>query len=106
MSSQTALITGVTGPDGAYLARSLLAKGYVVHGLKRRSSSVNTERVDELYVDPHEGETTFFLHNGDLTNSTNLIRIIQETQPDEINNLETPMRSAPCGSLMPSASCG
>ena len=87
MSQKTALITGVTGQDGAYLARSLLAKGYVVHGIKRRSSSFNTERVDELYVDPHESETAFFLHYGDLTDSTNLIRIIQETQPDEIYNL-------------------
>jgi GDPmannose 4,6-dehydratase len=87
MSRKTALITGVTGQDGAYLARSLLDKGYVVHGLKRRSSSFNTERVDALYVDPHECETAFFLHYGDLTDSTNLIRIIQETQPDEIYNL-------------------
>lgn len=87
MSTKTALITGVTGQDGAYLARSLLAKGYVVHGLKRRSSSFNTARVDELYLDPHEGQTSFFLHYGDLTDSTNLIRIIQETQPDEIYNL-------------------
>ena len=87
MSRKIALITGVTGQDGAYLARSLLKKGYVVHGLKRRSSSFNTERVDELYLDPHESETTFFLHYGDLTDSTNIIRIIQETQPDEIYNL-------------------
>jgi GDPmannose 4,6-dehydratase len=87
MSRKTALITGVTGQDGAYLARSLLEKGYLVHGLKRRSSSFNTERVDALYLDPHERETTFFLHYGDLTDSTNLIRIIQETQPDEIYNL-------------------
>lgn len=87
MSRKTALITGVTGQDGAYLARSLLEKGYVVHGIKRRSSSFNTERIDGLYVDPHESETAFFLHYGDLTDSTNLIRIIQETQPDEIYNL-------------------
>ncbi|HMY58311.1 MAG TPA: GDP-mannose 4,6-dehydratase, partial [Pseudomonadota bacterium] len=87
MSRKVALITGVTGQDGAYLARFLLGKGYIVHGLKRRSSSFNTERVDDLYVDPHEGETSFFLHYGDLTDATNLIRIIQETQPDEIYNL-------------------
>jgi GDPmannose 4,6-dehydratase len=87
MERKTALITGVTGQDGAYLARLLLQKGYVVHGLKRRSSSFNTERVDDLYIDPHERETSFFLHYGDLTDATNLIRIIQETQPDEIYNL-------------------
>ena len=87
MSRRVALITGVTGQDGAYLSRLLLGKGYVVHGIKRRSSSLNTERVDDLYVDPHEAETSFFLHYGDLTDSTNLIRIIQETQPDEIYNL-------------------
>ena len=81
-----ALITGITGQDGAYLARSLLEKGYEVHGVKRRSSSFNTERIDDLYVDPHE-KTSFFLHYGDLTDSTNLIRIIQEVQPDEIYNL-------------------
>ncbi len=82
-----ALITGVTGQDGAYLARLLLAKGYEVHGVKRRSSSFNTQRVDEIYVDPHEGPTRFFMHYGDMTDSTNLIRIIQETNPDEIYNL-------------------
>lgn len=87
MSHKVALITGVTGQDGAYLARLLLGKGYVVHGLKRRSSSFNTERVDDLYVDPHEQPTNFRLHYGDLTDATNLIRIIQETQPDEIYNL-------------------
>ncbi|MBL9005523.1 MAG: GDP-mannose 4,6-dehydratase [Myxococcales bacterium] len=87
MSHKVALITGVTGQDGAYLARLLLDKGYVVHGLKRRSSSFNTERVDDLYVDPHERPTNFRLHYGDLTDATNLIRIIQETQPDEIYNL-------------------
>ncbi|MEZ5997556.1 MAG: GDP-mannose 4,6-dehydratase [Hyphomonas sp.] len=88
MSSQkTALITGATGQDGAYLARLLLDKGYVVHGVKRRSSSFNTERLDELYRDPHEHQTRFFLHYGDLTDSTNLIRLVQETQPDEIYNL-------------------
>src|SRR6201992_911844 len=85
---KVAFITGATGQDGAYLAELLLAKGYVVHGVKRRSSSFNTERVDHLYQDPHEGKSVrFFLHHGDLTDSTNLIRIIQETQPDEIYNL-------------------
>lgn len=81
-----ALITGVTGQDGAYLARLLLAKGYEVHGVKRRSSSFNTQRIDDLYVDPHL-PTSFYLHYGDLTDATNLIRIVQEVQPDEIYNL-------------------
>jgi GDPmannose 4,6-dehydratase len=85
--SKTALVTGVTGQDGAYLARFLLEKGYIVHGVKRRSSSFNTGRVDQLYVDPHEAETRFFLHHGDMTDATNLIRLVQETQPDEIYNL-------------------
>ena len=84
---KTALITGVTGQDGALLAELLLAKGYIVHGVKRRSSSFNTERVDPLYQDPHKPGTRFFLHYGDLTDSTNLIRLVQETQPDEIYNL-------------------
>jgi GDPmannose 4,6-dehydratase len=87
MADKVALITGVTGQDGAYLAQLLLQKGYVVHGVKRRSSSFNTERVDDIYVDPHEREARFFLHYGDLTDSTNLIRLVQETQPDEIYNL-------------------
>ncbi len=87
MTSKVALITGVTGQDGAYLAKFLLDKGYVVHGIKRRSSSFNTARVDDLYLDPHEGPTRFFMHYGDLTDATNLIRIVQETQPDEIYNL-------------------
>ena len=82
-----ALITGVTGQDGAILAELLLAKGYEVHGVKRRSSSFNTERVDHLYQDPHKSGTHFFMHYGDLTDSTNLIRLVQETQPDEIYNL-------------------
>src|ERR1700710_1877006 len=82
-----ALITGVTGQDGALLAELLLAKGYEVHGIKRRSSSFNTERVDHIYQDPHQSHTRFFLHYGDLTDSTNLIRLVQETQPDEIYNL-------------------
>src|ERR671926_17298 len=85
--TKVALITGITGQDGAYLAEFLLAKGYMVHGIKRRSSLINTERVDHLYQDPHEGHVRFQLHYGDMTDSTNLIRIIQETQPDEIYNL-------------------
>lgn len=84
---KTALITGITGQDGAYLAEFLLNKGYIVHGIKRRSSSFNTARIDHLYHDPHESDVRFFLHYGDLTDATNLIRIIQETQPDEIYNL-------------------
>jgi GDPmannose 4,6-dehydratase len=83
---KVALITGVTGQDGAYLARLLLSKGYTVHGVKRRSSSFNTERVDALYVDPHEGPTRFFMHYGDLTDATNLIRLVQEICPDELYN--------------------
>ena len=82
-----ALITGVTGQDGAYLAELLLQKGYQVHGVKRRSSSFNTERVDHLYIDPHETDPDFRLHYGDMTDATNLIRLIQETKPDEIYNL-------------------
>ena len=85
--SKRALITGVTGQDGAYLSRLLLEKGYTVHGVKRRASSFNSARIDDLYVDPHEGETRFHLHYGDMTDSTNLIRLIQEIQPDEIYNL-------------------
>ncbi len=87
MTKKIALITGVTGQDGAYLAELLLGKGYIVHGVKRRSSSLNTERVDHLYVDPHLPDTNFFLHYGDMTDATNLIRLIQETQPTEIYNL-------------------
>ncbi len=85
--SKVALITGVTGQDGAYLAEFLLKKGYEVHGIKRRSSLFNTNRIDHLYTDLHEKNVTFFLHYGDMTDSTNLIRIIQDTQPDEIYNL-------------------
>ncbi len=85
--TKTALITGITGQDGAYLAELLLSKGYVVHGIKRRSSLFNTDRVDHLYQDPHVDNQRFKLHYGDLTDSTNLIRIVQETQPDEIYNL-------------------
>ena len=87
MSGKTALITGITGQDGALLAELLLSKGYTVHGVKRRSSSFNTGRVDHLYQDPHEEDVRFFMHYGDLTDSTNLIRLIQETKPDEIYNL-------------------
>jgi GDPmannose 4,6-dehydratase len=85
--SKTALITGVTGQDGAYLAALLLEKGYSVHGVKRRASSFNTDRIDHLYQDPHERNVRMRLHYGDLTDSTNLIRIIQEVQPDEVYNL-------------------
>jgi len=87
MSTKVALITGITGQDGALLAELLLAKGYVVHGIKRRSSSFNTGRVDHLYHDPHEKNVRFFMHYGDLTDATNLIRIVQETGPTEIYNL-------------------
>src|SRR5256886_9567024 len=87
MTKRVALITGVTGQDGAYLAELLLNKGYVVHGIKRRSSSFNTGRVDHLYQDPHEAGQRFVLHYGDMTDATNLIRIVQDTQPDEIYNL-------------------
>jgi GDPmannose 4,6-dehydratase len=87
MTERVALVTGATGQDGAYLAEFLLHKGYVVHGTKRRSSSFNTGRVDHLYQDPHDKNLRFILHYGDLTDATNLIRIIQETQPDEIYNL-------------------
>ena len=82
-----ALITGVTGQDGAYLARLLLAKGYEVHGVKRRSSSFNTQRIDDIYVDPHEERRRFVLHYGDITDSTNIIRLVQDVQPDELYNL-------------------
>ena len=87
MPRKVALITGTTGQDGAYLAELLLEKGYEVHGIKRRSSSFNTGRIDHLYQDPHERPSAFHLHHGDLTDSTNLIRLIQEVQPDEIYNL-------------------
>src|SRR5208282_576917 len=84
---KTALITGITGQDGAYLAEFLLEKGYGVHGIKRRASLFNTDRIDHLYKDPHERDVKLRLHYGDLTDATNLIRIIQETRPDEIYNL-------------------
>src|SRR5574343_47855 len=86
-SPKVALITGITGQDGSYLAEFLLEKGYIVHGIKRRSSSFNTERIDHIYQDPHVDNSRFHLHYGDLTDSSNLIRIVQETQPDEIYNL-------------------
>ncbi len=86
-NGKVALITGVTGQDGAYLSELLLSKGYTVHGVKRRSSSFNTGRIEHIYQDPHEPNPRFFLHYGDMTDSTNLIRIVQQTQPDEIYNL-------------------
>jgi GDPmannose 4,6-dehydratase len=85
--TKRALITGITGQDGAYLAEFLLGKGYEVHGIKRRSSSFNTDRIDHLYKDPHERDVALYLHYGDLTDATNLIRIVQQVQPDEIYNL-------------------
>ena len=104
---KTALITGVTGQDGAYLSELLLAKGYKVHGIKRRSSMFNTQRIDHIYEDPHVDNQHFVLHYGDLTDATNVIRIIQDVQPDEIYNLgaqshvqvsfETPEYTAMCG---------
>src|SRR5258708_17773346 len=87
VAQPVALISGITGQDGAYLAELLLRKGYIVHGLKRRSSSFNTGRVDHLYQDLHEPDLRFTLHYGDLTDATNLIRLVQETQPSEIYNL-------------------
>ena len=87
MKRPVALITGITGQDGSYLAELLLQKGYEVHGIKRRSSSFNTERIDHLYQDPHLAGAHLFLHYGDLTDATNLIRIVQEIQPTEIYNL-------------------
>ena len=87
MSRKTALITGVTGQDGAYLARLLLDKGYEVHGMKRRASSFNTQRVDGIYADPHEDDTDFFMHYGDMTDSSNIMRLVQSIEPDEVYNL-------------------
>ena len=87
IKQKVALITGITGQDGSYLAEFLLEKGYMVHGIKRRASSFNTERVDHIYQDPHIDHRHFVLHYGDLTDSSNLTRIIQQTQPDEIYNL-------------------
>lgn len=85
--SKTALITGITGQDGAYLAEYLLKQGYIVHGIKRRSSSLNTERIDHIYDDPHNSERRLFLHYGDMTDSLNITSLVQKTQPDEIYNL-------------------
>ena len=87
MDKKVALITGITGQDGSYLAEFLLKKGYIVHGIKRRTSLFNTDRIDHLYQDPHVDNRNFFLHYGDMTDSMNLTRIIQEVQPDEIYNL-------------------
>src|SRR5688500_12882806 len=87
MSRKVALITGITGQDGAYLAEFLLGKGYVVHGIKRRASLFNTQRIDHLYRDPHERDRRLVLHYGDMTDSSSLVRIIQQTQPQEIYNL-------------------
>jgi GDPmannose 4,6-dehydratase len=87
MPHKKALITGVTGQDGAYLARLLLDKGYEVHGMKRRASSFNTQRVDGIYADPHEGDTDFFMHYGDMTDSSNIMRLVQSIEPDEVYNL-------------------
>ena len=95
MSIKKAIITGITGQDGSYLAEFLLEKNYEVHGIKRRASSFNTERIDHLYQDPHENNKNLILHYGDLTDSTNLIRILQEIQPDEIYNLGA---QSPCSS--------
>ena len=87
MTKKIALITGITGQDGAYLAEFLLKKGYVVHGIKRRTSLFNTDRIDHLYQDPHVDNRNFVLHYGDMTDSSSLVRIIQQVQPDEIYNL-------------------
>ena len=107
--NKVALITGITGQDGSYLAEFLLEKGYVVHGLKRRSSSFNTSRIDHLYQDPHEEHAKFILHYGDLIDSTNIMKLIQKIKPDEIYNLgaqshvavsfETPEYTANCDAL-------
>src|SRR6476660_3341736 len=86
-NKKVALITGITGQDGAYLAEQLLKKGYFVHGIKRRSSSINTQRIDHLYQDPHESNRRMVLHYGDMTDATALIRVLAESQPDEIYNL-------------------
>ncbi|MGQ3031684.1 MAG: GDP-mannose 4,6-dehydratase, partial [Ferrovibrionaceae bacterium] len=87
MADKVALVTGITGQDGAYLTDFLLARGYVVHGIKRRSSQINTDRIDHLYRDRHERDVTLFLHYGDMTDSSTLLRLVQETQPTEIYNL-------------------
>ena len=85
--SKTALITGVTGQDGAYLAEFLLAKGYLVHGIKRRSSLINTQRIDHLYQDPHDPDPRLILHYGDMTDASSLVRTLEQAQPDEVYNL-------------------
>jgi len=87
VNGKKALITGVTGQDGAYLSRLLLQKGYEVHGIKRRASSLNTQRIDDIYVDPHESDVRFFMHHGDMTDSNNVMRLVQDIEPDEIYNL-------------------
>ena len=87
MVKKKALISGVTGQDGAYLARLLLKQGYEVHGIKRRSSSFNTKRIDDIFIDPHEEDVSFFLHYGDMTDSSNIMRLVQKIEPDEIYNL-------------------
>ena len=94
-TQKTALITGITGQDGSYLAEFLLEKGYIVHGIKRRASSFNTQRVDHIYQDPHVDNARFKLHYGDLSDSSNLTRIIQQTQPDEIYNLGAQRQGPP-----------
>jgi len=94
MTQKTALITGVTGHDGSYLAEFLLQKGYAVHGIKRRAPSFNTQRIDHIYQDPHAEQRNFTLHYGDLTDSSNITRIIQQVQPDEIYNLGAQSRVA------------
>ena len=109
MKNKIALITGITGQDGSYLAEFLLKKGYQVHGIKRRSSSFNTDRIDHIYQDPQDEDRNFFLHYGDLTDSTNIIKIIQKIKPDEIYNLgaqshvavsfESPEYTANCDAL-------
>jgi GDPmannose 4,6-dehydratase len=113
MPDKVALITGITGQDGAYLADFLLNRGYVVHGIKRRSSLLNTERIDYLYRDRHDAAARLFLHYGDMTDSANLLRLLGEVKPTEVYNLasrrrntpRTPMRSARYGSSRRSASC-
>ena len=97
--TKRALVTGITGQDGAYLAQLLLDKGYQVHGIKRRSSSFNTGRIEDIYQDPHEPDPRLILHYGDMTDATNLIRIVKETQPDEIYNLGAQIGDRPARSL-------
>ena len=109
--TKTALITGITGQDGSYLAEFLLAKGYEVHGIKRRASSFNTQRIDHIYQDPHTPNPRMILHYGDLTDSSNLTRILQQVQPDEVYNLGAQSHVAvsfeapPMAALMDSRRC-